>query len=63
MGPPTYEERTFYWRGLSESAARRRALQKGQGVTVLSILPVSREEWVRGFGDPDIQGETRKKLS
>jgi len=63
MGPPSYEERTYLWRGLSETAARRRAALKGQGVEVLSALPITREQWIRAYGDPAIQGETRRALS
>jgi hypothetical protein len=63
MGPPDYREHTYHWRGLSENTASRRAMGKCQGVHVLSVLPITREQWVRAYGDPDIQGNTRRMMS
>jgi len=63
MGPPDYAERVFRWRGLSESAARRRVASKNQSVEILSVLAITREEWIRAYGNPDIKGETRRQLS
>ena len=63
MGPPDFQERTFVWRGLSEAAARRRAVLKGQGVEILSVLPITHEQWIRAYGDPDIAGDTRRAMS
>jgi hypothetical protein len=32
-------------------------------VKVLSVLPITREEWIRAYGDPDLQGDTRRMMS
>jgi len=40
----------FHWRGLSESAARRKGMMKSNAQRIVKVEAISREEWIRGFG-------------
>ncbi len=50
--PPRTE--TFHWRG-TEAACRRKAIFKSHYQRVISVRPITQEQWVRGYGDPAIR--------
>ncbi len=57
FGPPRLCEETFHWRGCSAAAARRKGMLKSHAVEIIAVEPVSEEEWIRAYGDPE-QKET-----
>lgn len=47
---------TFHWHGLTEAAARRKGMLKTNASEILSVEPVTEEQWIRAYGNPEERG-------
>lgn len=56
--PP--REKTFTWVG-SEARCRRKAIYKSHYQRVVSVRPLSREQYVKGMGDPALRESLRER--
>ncbi len=59
FGLPLCCEQTYHWRGCSEAAARRKGMLKSRAEQIVAIEPVTEEQWIRAYGDPDLQESLR----
>ncbi len=56
--PP--REKTFTWVG-SEARCRRKAIYKTLFQRVTAVRPLSRDEYIRGHGDPKLRESLRER--
>ncbi len=55
FGPPGYHTRQYHWRGCTENGARRKGMLITCAQKIISVEPVTEQEWIRAYGDPDLR--------
>ncbi len=58
MVRPINSQKTYHWRGCSENAARRKGMLKAGAVEIVSVEPLSEDQWIRAYGDPRLKNES-----